>query len=312
MENEFVTTSGPPEFAVSLATICPSHGRELNDALRPFQRKALTQRTPSRLNWMSFVIMVVLLSSPLSAQIPFYTDDADTTEKGMFHFEFFNEHDWLQKSSLPGKRQNTSNFTLNYGLTDRIELGINAPLLKIYNTRESLLGNPFGQGDTQFGVKVRAHDEREGSRLPAMSVVFYVEAPTGSTKKQTGSGLTDYWLYGVLQKSFSKRLIGRLNGGILFAGNNSTGLVGIQGTRGQVFTGNGSLVRDLTPKLKLGAELFGGVTNNFKLSRGQLEGQVGGSYAIRENFEFTFGVLAGHFPASPRAGFQVGFAYDFK
>jgi len=253
-----------------------------------------------------------LLSSQVDAQIPFYTDDADTTEKGKFHFEFFNEHDWLQKSSIPGIRQNTTNFTLNYGLTDRIELGINAPLLKIYNTRVSLLGSPFGQGDTQFGAKVKLRDESEGSKVPAIAVVFYVEAPTGSIKKQTGSGLVDYWLYAVLQKSLSKRIVGRLNGGILFAGNDSTGLIGIEGTRGQVYTGNGSLIRDFTPKLKLGVELFGGVTNNFNLSRGQLEAQLGGDYAVRDNFIFTFGVLGGRFRPSPRVGFQVGFAYDFK
>ena len=145
-----------------------------------------------------------------------------------------------------------------------------------------------------------------------MSVVFYVEARTGSTRKQIGSGVTDYWLYGVLQKSLTKRTMGRLNGGVLFAGNSSTGLIGIQAVRGQVFTGNGSLVRNFTPKLKLGVELFGGVTNNFNLSRGQLIAQIGGDYALRDNFTFTFGVLGGRFPASPRAGVQVGFAYDFK
>ncbi|HZE70995.1 MAG TPA: hypothetical protein VE135_15915 [Pyrinomonadaceae bacterium] len=268
---------------------------------------------PCRLNWIFFLVTFLFLSSPhVYAQEPFYTDDADTTEKGKLHFEFFNEHDWLQKSSLPGKRQNTSNFTLNYGLTERIELGINAPIIKIFNTQESLLGSPMGIGDIQFGVKVRLRDEREGSRRPTMSIVFYVEVPTGSTKKQTGSGLIDYWLYGVLQKSVTKRIKVRLNDGILFAGNSSTGLIGIEATRGQVFTGNGSLVRDFTRKLKLGVELFGGVTNNFNLTRGQLETQLGGSYAVRDNFELTFGVLAGRFPASPRAGIHVGFAYDFK
>jgi hypothetical protein len=257
------------------------------------------------------IVLVILSASAVPAQIPFYTDDADTTEKGKFHLEFANEHDWLQKSSLPGKRQNTSTFTLNYGLTDRIELGVNVPFVKIFNDRPSMLGNPSAVGDTQFGVKARLRDEREGSRLPAVSVVFYVEAPTGSTRKQVGSGLTDYWLYGVLQKSLTKRTTGRLNGGVLFAGNSSTGLIGIRGARGQVFTGNGSLVRHFTPKLKLGIEVFGGVTNNFNLSRGQLEGQIGGSYSVRENLAFTFGILAGQFPASPRVGIHLGFAYDF-
>lgn len=266
-----------------------------------------------QLTWACFVIGVALLSTAsVHAQLPFYTDDADTTAKGKFHFEFFNEHDWLQKSSLPGRRQNTSVFTLNYGLTDRIELGVNAPFVKILNDRTSMLGDPAGIGDTQFGVKVRLFEERESSRRPAASVVFYVEAPTGSTRRQLGSGLVDYWLYGVLQKSLTKRTTGRLNGGLLFAGNSSTGLIGIRATRGQVFTGNGSLVRQFTPKLRLGTELFGAVTNNFELSRGQLIGQVGGGYAFAENFELTFGVLGGRFSASPRLGFQLGFAYDFK
>jgi Putative MetA-pathway of phenol degradation len=260
-----------------------------------------------------FVLTIFLLSATSAhAQLPFYTDDADTTPKGKFHLELSNENDWLQRSSFPGIRQNTTVFTLNYGLTDRIELGVNAPLIKIYNDRFSRLESPSGIGDTQFGVKVRLLNEREGSKLPATSVVFYVEAPTGSVKKQIGSGLVDYWLYGVLQKSFTKKTTGRLNGGILFSGNESTGLIGIQTARGQVFTGNGSLVRNFTPRLRLGGELFGAVTRNFALSRGQLEGQIGGGYTLSDKLELTFGVLGGRYSASPRFGVQVGFAYDFK
>jgi hypothetical protein len=267
---------------------------------------------PYTLKFILLFLTLVFVSSPAEGQIPFYTDDADTTPKGKFHIEFFNEHDWLQKSSLPGQRQNISNFTLNYGLTDRIELGVNAPFIKIFNSSESQLGGPSGIGDLQLGVKVKLREEREESKLPAMTVVFYVEAPTGSTRKQLGSGLADFWLYGVLQKSLTRRTVARVNGGILFAGNSSTGLLGIEATRGQVFTGNGSLVRDFTDKLKLGVEVFGGVTNDFNLSRGQLEAQIGGSYAIRDDFAFNFGLLGGRFPASPRVGFHLGLAYDFK
>ena len=259
-----------------------------------------------------FLLTLVISSLEVYCQLPFYTDDADVTEKGKFHIEFSNEHDWLQRSSLPGRRQNTSVFTLNYGLTERIELGINTPFIKIFNARESQLGSPSGIGDVQFGVKVKLREEREQSSLPAMSVVFYVEAPTGSIRRQIGSGLTDYWLYGVIQKSITKRTVARLNGGVLFAGNSSIGLIGIEARRGQVFTGNGSMVRDFTEKLKLGVEVFGGVTNDFNLSRGQLEAQIGGSYSLRDNFAFTVGVLGGRFPASPRVGIHVGFAYDFK
>ena len=265
-----------------------------------------------RLRRVTLLLFATLLfSTPTYAQIPFYTDDADTTPKGNFHIEFFNEHDWLQQSSFPGRRQNVSNFTLNYGLTDRIELGVNLPFIMIFNDRESRLGNPSGIGDTQFGVKARLFDERDGSRMPAVTVVFYFEAPTGSVRKQIGSGLADYWLYGVVQKTLTKRTTGRLNGGILFAGNGSPGLIGIRRNRGQVFTGNGSLVRNFTPKLQLGVELFGAVTNNFNLGLGQLQSQFGGSYQLRDDLAFTFGVLGGRFAASPRVGVHLGFAYDF-
>lgn len=260
----------------------------------------------------AFLAFLLLVSSTAHAQLPFYTDDADTTDKGKFHFEFFDEHDLLQRALYPAKRQNNANFTLNYGLTKRIELDVNAPLLTIFNAKTSPLGNPMGIGDTQFGVKYRFHDESDASRLPALAVVFYLEAPTGSTAKQLGSGVADYWLYGVAQKSLTRKVKGRLNGGILFAGNTSTGLVGLRTNKGQVFTGNGSLTRDFTSKLRLGAELFGAVTNNLQLSKGQLEGQIGGNYALSKQFSLAFGVLGGHFPASPRAGVLLGFAYDFK
>src|SRR5215467_14393454 len=95
------------------------------------------------------VIAITLLSSsPAYAQLPFYTDDADTTPKGKVHFELSTEHDWLQKSSFPGLQQNTTVATLNYGLTDRIEVGVNAPYIAIFNDGSSRLGDPSGIGDT--------------------------------------------------------------------------------------------------------------------------------------------------------------------
>src|ERR1044071_10057264 len=103
-----------------------------------------------QLKWVWLVLAIAFLSSTSAhAQLPFYTDDADTTPKGKFHLELSNEHDWLQKSSLPGLRQNTTVFTLDYGLSNRIELGVNAPLIKIFNDGVSRLGSPSGIGDTQ-------------------------------------------------------------------------------------------------------------------------------------------------------------------
>src|SRR5689334_6820980 len=95
------------------------------------------EKRPS-LNYRSIfglLACVLFIASGVHAQLPFYTDDADTTDRGKFHFEFFDEHDLLQRALYPGKRQNTANFTLNYGVTGRVELDVNFPLLTIFNAK---------------------------------------------------------------------------------------------------------------------------------------------------------------------------------
>src|SRR5678816_296898 len=83
---------------------------------------------------LCFVVLLFCMSlgsASVYSQIPFYTDDADTTPKRQFHLEMYNEHDVLQKSAYPVKRQNTFVFTLNYGLTNNLELGVNAPYITL-------------------------------------------------------------------------------------------------------------------------------------------------------------------------------------
>ena len=73
------------------------------------------------------------------------------------------------------------------------------------------------------------------SRPPALAASFYVEFPTGDASQQLGSGLNDYWLNLIAQKSLSPktRITGNL--GYLFAGNTSTGAMGTQ-PRGGMFS----------------------------------------------------------------------------
>src|ERR1044072_87549 len=87
-----------------------------------------------------------LYTATVYSQIPFYTHDADTTPKRQFHLEMKSEHDVLQKSAYPVKRQNTLVFTLNYGLTDKLELGVNAPYITLINSRIVESGAVRGQG----------------------------------------------------------------------------------------------------------------------------------------------------------------------
>src|SRR5262249_45541724 len=142
--------------------------------------------------------------------------------------------------------------------------------------------------------------------IPALAATFYVELPTGDSKQQLGSGLTDYWLNLIAQKSVTTKTRVTVNAGYLFAGNTSTGAVGIETTRGHVFAGGVSLLHDFTPRVTLGAELIGGIATADELGRSQLQAMVGGQYAISHGVAFTFGVLGGKYVASPRIGGQIG------
>ena len=101
------------------------------------------------------------------------------------------------------------------------------------------------------------------------------------------------------------------NIGFLFAGNTSTGDLGIQTTRGHVYTGGLSLLHDVNPRLTLGGEFYGGIADNTGLGRSQFQTMVGGQYAVRNGVTFDFGLLAGKYIASPRIGVQIGFSLDF-
>jgi hypothetical protein len=257
--------------------------------------------------------MLILLcasctAAPLAAQLPFYTDDPAVTAQGRWHFEFFNEFDILQRQ-YPNVRQNTANYKLNYGLPFHLELDVDAPYLAIY--RAAGVPGSFGGGDTDMGIKWEFHRQSRDSPLPALAASLYIEFPTGDAGRQLGSGLTDYWLNLIAQKSLSDKTRINANLGYLFAGNTSTGVVGILNSRGHVYTGGVSLLHDFTTRLTLGAEMYGGYTNNGHLGRRQFQILAGGQYLLRNGVTLDLGVLGGKYEASPRIGCQIGFSIDF-
>ena len=252
---------------------------------------------------------MLFMAKPLAAQLPFYTDDPAVTESGVLHFEFFNEFDGLQSSEFPDLRQNTANFKINVGLKHNLELDLDFPYLGIYRATGTASSNGFG--DTDLGIKWNFHKASAGSWVPALGASLYIEFPTGDERSGLGSGLTDYWLNTIAQKPFTEKTRMNANFGFLFAGNTSTGAIGIQTNRGHVFTGGVSLLHDFNPRLTLGVEGYGGIADTSGLGRTQLQGLVGGEYAIRNGFSFTFGLLGGKYEASPRVGGQFGFSMDF-
>jgi hypothetical protein len=248
------------------------------------------------------------LAAPLFAQLPFYTDDPAVTERGKFHFEFFNEYDALQHQ-YPNLRQNTASYKLNYGLPHNLELDVDFPYLSIFRFLETQNSN--GAGDVNLGVKWNFHKAAPSSRVPTLSASLYFEFPTGDASQQLGSGLIDYWFTVIAQKPLSDKTRINANLGYLFAGNTSVGALGIQSSRGHVYTGGLSALHDFNARLTLGVELYGAFSNQGSLGRSQLQAMIGGQFAVRRGMTLDFGLLGGKYIASPRVGAQIGFSLDF-
>ncbi|HVF47862.1 MAG TPA: transporter [Pyrinomonadaceae bacterium] len=257
------------------------------------------------------ISLLVIFGLPIGilGQQPFLTDDTDVTEKGKFHLEIINEFDLLQRTSRPLRYQNATRATIAYGVAENVEVSVASVFLTVRSGEAPRTA--AGVGDTTIAVKYNLLKEKEDSKLPAMTVSGYVQTPTGDSNRGLGSGVFDYGIIGIAQRTYRSKNVVRLNAGILFSGNTQTGALGIVAVRGRVYTGGISYVRSVNDRLQLGAELTGAVTGRFELSRGQLQPQFGGNYQIRKNTTVDFGLIVGRFAASPRAGLQIGFSHDF-
>ena len=254
-------------------------------------------------------LWVLVQPRPACAQAPFYTDDTGVADPGMLHVEASDEIDALQSMQYPDLRQNTAVLKTNVGLPHGLELDLDFPYIAI--DRASGTSSSRGIGDTNLGVKWRIREGSADSHRPALAVSFYTEFPTGDSRQNLGSGLIDYWLNVIAQVPASDRTRITVNLGILFAGNTSTGVVGIETTRGHVYAGGLSVLHDMSSRLTLGGEVYGGIADTVGLDRTQLQTMLGAQYAVREGLSLYAGLISGTFTASPRLGGVIGFAVDF-
>jgi len=270
--------------------------------------------TPTRLRFFAPIVVALialgLCATTAHAQAPFVTDDTEVADYHKFHFEFTNEFDFLKESDYPSLRQNTANFKFSYGIWHNVEIGGDNQLLNISSAPNPVYPDAvFGYGDLDFSVKWKICEEK--GRRPSFGASLNIEVPTGDETKQLGSGITDYYLNFIGQKSLPKKNTLRVNGGIYFAGNPATGAVGDRITSGFVMTGDVSLIHDYTDKLALGVELAGAGTFNQLLGKGQLQTEIGGMYQMNKKSSFVFGFIAGFYRDSPRFAPIIGLEHDF-
>jgi hypothetical protein len=316
---DFPINRGEASFVKLLLTTIITTGTMGRRGTETFDRSGAAPRVfgaPRSLNlmrrallWLWLWLWVLVQSCSAFAQAPFYTDDTGVADAGMLHVEASDEIDALQSMQYPDLRQNTATLKTNVGLPHGLELDLDFPYIAI--DRSSVTSSSRGIGDTNLGVKWRIREGSAASHSPALAASFYTEFPTGDSRQNLGSGLIDYWLNLIAQVPASERMRITVNLGILFAGNTSTGVVGIETTRGHVYTGGLSVLYDVNSRLTVGGEVYGGIADTVALDRTQLQSMVGAQYAVREGISLYVGVLAGAYTASPRLGGVLGVAVDF-
>jgi hypothetical protein len=195
-------------------------------------------------------VLILLLSAvaaPFYAQQPFVTDDAEVTPRQEWHFEFFNEYVALSKNAAPDLRQNWSNFVIQYGLLEGLEVNVDFPILYIQRGPDSTLGSAFGLGDTDFAVKYNFLKDDPTSMRPALTLTGAVEFPTGNKSNQLGSGFTDVDFNSIVQKTFAETIV-HLNFGYQISGNTLMEAIGIR-TRHPLTRNLGRADSSLNPAL---------------------------------------------------------------
>jgi len=258
-----------------------------------------------RISWSILALgatLSVLGGRPAAAQQPFATDDAEVTDAGHWHFQFSNEYDVLQRSAAPNLRQDWTNLVFQYGLANRLEVNVDFPVIAIENARGT--SDAFGLGDIDFAAKWKIAAEEPDKKHPAFTVNVAVEAPTGNERKQLGSGLYDYGINLILQKTLAPGTLLHVNAGIQFAGNTQTGAVGIA-SRGLVLSSGVSVTRDFSPALHLGLDVNGAEVHDGGPLERQLQLTAGGNYAVSADDTLDFGLLVG-WRGAPRIGVIVG------
>ncbi len=234
------------------------------------------------------------------AQQPFNNDDAPTVPKGKWQFEFLESYDWLSKKLYPRKKQNTANFSLTYGVADRLEIGIAVPHIAIRST-----GWDHGIGDTELNSKIQIIPHKEGRSTPEISISTKFEFPTGNPGNSLGSGFFDWQNVLIVEQHFLG-VTHRLNSGVVFFGNTATGIEGILINTKVAIYGY-SISREINKKLLLGSELTGSAASHVSFADAEMELLTGGMYKLSKNVELDFAYSKGLKRASPTQGIVFGF-----
>lgn len=249
---------------------------------------------------VALVACLLACAAPAFAQQPYTTDKADVTKERAVEISVGGEFDALQSTDTDHSRQTTLIGRLAYGAWKNVELEYWAPVIFLTNRTAP---NASGYGDTSASLKWQLREDSE--RRPAFALSFTVQAPTGNSENDIGSGITMTWINAIAAHKFGTHTVVTGNLGFMPTGNPSTGALGINARRGKIVTSGVMVTHDVTDDLKLGAEINGALTTTDKTAH-QVHVVVGANYKLRKALSLDTGVIVGHYARTPRFGVLIG------
>jgi len=123
---------------------------------------------------------------PISPDRAGASTDTATVGAGVIQIETGLAYGHERIAGRPGARRFSAEAAVRWGLTERLEIGLDGePLVRMRGPEDDT-----GHGDLTVTAKYRFLDAREGSWLPSLGLLPFVKLPVA--KEPIGSGKTDF------------------------------------------------------------------------------------------------------------------------
>jgi hypothetical protein len=251
-------------------------------------------------------LVALLTTSSATAQQPFVVDDAAVVSLRTWQVEISVDWARLPEQARPVRRQASGILDVVFGVAPRAEISFTVPFTGVFYEPGLRRSSDAGIGDTSLALKVAVHENT--SRTQAVALTASLELPTGDREREIGSGLVDFTVAAIWQRRMRGAVL-HAHGVVVAAGNTQDGAAGIR-ARGTVLAGGLSIVRPVSRRLQLGAEIWGARSASAVVGGSTLHVQGGGNYAMRTSWFLDFAILAGWYEA-PAAGVVLGTTVDF-
>jgi hypothetical protein len=145
----------------------------------------------------TLALAAFLLAQPCLAGPPYLTDDPVPVDYGHWEINIFSTASFVDGTAAGAM----SGVDANYGAAPNLQLHFQ-PLANFSQTPG--VGNYYGLGDIEFGVKYRFIEAKDSDWWPQIGIYPLLDLPTGDADRGLGTGRAHAFLPIWIEKDFDK------------------------------------------------------------------------------------------------------------